>query len=180
MSSRRSRCNRSPALLPGSPACRRRTKPRWRGYRRNTCDGRGDRSNCWTAMNGRKPSRRILDVRGKTHWRIFGELPLLQPGSAGLAASLSFRRLPLCGRASPGASNDRLRRGDLCSLSVCMQRDAKGLYTKAQRGEVERLIGLSAPYEEPTYFDVSVDTGCQTPAQKVETILRCLSAMRYG
>lgn len=35
-----------------------------------------------------------------------------------------------------------------CPLEICIQRDLKGLYAKAKRGEVFQLTGLSDPYEE--------------------------------
>lgn len=65
-----------------------------------------------------------------------------------------------------------------CPLAVCMQRDPKGLYANAQRGEATSLTGLSDPYEAPINPDVIVDTDRETPAQSVETILRRLTAMR--
>ncbi|KQC29350.1 adenylyl-sulfate kinase [Flagellimonas eckloniae] len=35
------------------------------------------------------------------------------------------------------------------SLEVCEQRDVKGLYAKARRGEISNMTGVSAPYEHP-------------------------------
>lgn len=35
------------------------------------------------------------------------------------------------------------------SLEVCEQRDVKGLYQKARRGEIKNMTGISAPYEAP-------------------------------
>jgi adenylylsulfate kinase len=67
-----------------------------------------------------------------------------------------------------------------CPLAVCMQRDPKGLYAKAQRGELQHLTGLSDPYEEPAHPDVVVDTDCETPDRSVKTILCSLTAMRVG
>ena len=64
-----------------------------------------------------------------------------------------------------------------CPLTVCMQRDPKGLYAKAQRGEVVGLTGLSDPYDEPSHPDVIVDTDRETPSESIETILRCLTTM---
>lgn len=61
-----------------------------------------------------------------------------------------------------------------CPLAVCMQRDPKGLYAKAQRGEVVGLTGLSDPYEEPTHPDVIVDTDRLAPTQCVKAILVAL------
>lgn len=67
-----------------------------------------------------------------------------------------------------------------CPLAVCMQRDPKGLYAKAQRGEVQHLTGLSDPYEVPACPDVVVETDRETPMESVETILHCLTTMRVG
>ncbi len=43
-------------------------------------------------------------------------------------------------------------------LSVCEERDPKGLYKKARAGEIADFTGLDAPYEEPTDPDLVVDT----------------------
>jgi hypothetical protein len=34
-------------------------------------------------------------------------------------------------------------------LDVCEQRDPKGLYKKARRGEIKQFTGINSPYEEP-------------------------------
>ena len=36
-----------------------------------------------------------------------------------------------------------------CPLSVCIQRDVKGLYAKAIKGEIKDFTGISDPYEPP-------------------------------
>ncbi len=65
-----------------------------------------------------------------------------------------------------------------CPLAICMQRDPKGLYAKAQRGEVSRFTGLLDSYDEPLHPDVIVDTDRTDPAQCVEAILRGFTAIR--
>lgn len=35
------------------------------------------------------------------------------------------------------------------SLEICEQRDVKGLYEKARKGEIKNMTGISAPYEKP-------------------------------
>ncbi|GHA62086.1 adenylyl-sulfate kinase [Pontibacter akesuensis] len=45
-----------------------------------------------------------------------------------------------------------------CSLQVCEQRDTKGLYAKARRGEIKNFTGISAPYESPLAPDVELKT----------------------
>lgn len=43
-------------------------------------------------------------------------------------------------------------------ISVCEERDVKGLYAKARAGEIAEFTGISAPYEPPQNPEVSVDT----------------------
>ena len=45
------------------------------------------------------------------------------------------------------------------SLAVCEQRDVKGLYQKARRGEISEFTGISSPYEIPEKPDIVVPTG---------------------
>ena len=42
------------------------------------------------------------------------------------------------------------------SLEVCEERDVKGLYAKARKGEITNMTGISAPYEPPENPDVEV------------------------
>ena len=50
-------------------------------------------------------------------------------------------------------------------LSVCEQRDPKGLYARARAGAIAEVTGVSAPYEAPTDPEMSIDTS----ATDVET-----------
>jgi len=50
-------------------------------------------------------------------------------------------------------------------LEVCEQRDPKGLYAKARRGEIDNMTGIQAPYEEPLAPDLTVDTSNSTPGE---------------
>lgn len=43
-------------------------------------------------------------------------------------------------------------------LEVCEERDVKGLYEKARRGEIENFTGISDPYEAPENAELEVDT----------------------
>lgn len=43
-------------------------------------------------------------------------------------------------------------------LDVCEQRDVKGMYKKAKRGEIKEFTGISSPYEVPENPELSVDT----------------------
>ncbi|MDH3538300.1 MAG: adenylyl-sulfate kinase [Gammaproteobacteria bacterium] len=48
-----------------------------------------------------------------------------------------------------------------CSLEVCEDRDVKGLYKRARAGEIPDFTGISSPYEEPEFADLTVDTESQ-------------------
>lgn len=48
------------------------------------------------------------------------------------------------------------------SLADCEGRDAKGLYTKARRGEIPEFTGISAPYEAPPAAELTIDTGAES------------------
>src|SRR5210317_2279136 len=43
-------------------------------------------------------------------------------------------------------------------LSVCEERDVKGLYRRARAGEIQDFTGISAPFEAPENPDVEIDT----------------------
>jgi sulfate adenylyltransferase len=43
-------------------------------------------------------------------------------------------------------------------LEVCEQRDIKGMYAKARRGEIKGFTGIDDPYEEPLDPDIRIDT----------------------
>lgn len=56
-------------------------------------------------------------------------------------------------------------------LEVCEQRDVKGLYAKARRGEIPDFTGISAPYEAPLNPDIVIKTTEVSPAEAVKLIL---------
>ncbi len=61
-----------------------------------------------------------------------------------------------------------------CDLSVCEERDPKGLYKKARAGEIKEFTGISAPYEEPTAAELIVDTGKETLEESTAKVLAML------
>ena len=63
------------------------------------------------------------------------------------------------------------------SLEVCEQRDRKGLYAKARRGEIKEFTGISDPYEEPENPEVELDTAELSPEKSVQQILIELERM---
>ncbi len=44
------------------------------------------------------------------------------------------------------------------SLNVCEQRDVKGLYAKARKGEISDFTGISAPFDEPKNIFLEINT----------------------
>jgi len=44
-------------------------------------------------------------------------------------------------------------------LAICEQRDPKGMYAKARRGEIPNFTGISSAYEEPERADIHLDAG---------------------
>ena len=59
-------------------------------------------------------------------------------------------------------------------LSVCEQRDVKGLYKKARRGEIKEFTGISAPYEPPQYSALEIHTDEISVSTAVETTFQFL------
>jgi adenylylsulfate kinase len=62
------------------------------------------------------------------------------------------------------------------SLDVAEQRDVKGLYAKARRGEISGLTGIDDPYEAPTRAELVIDTDTVPLTTAVDTTLAYLSA----
>ena len=56
-------------------------------------------------------------------------------------------------------------------LSVCEQRDPKGLYAKARAGVIADLTGVSAPYEEPVDPELRVRTAVVDVEQAARTVV---------
>ena len=61
-----------------------------------------------------------------------------------------------------------------CPLDVCEQRDTKGLYKKARAGEVKKFTGISAPYEEPSNPELTIDSSELSVEESTRVILNYL------
>ena len=57
-------------------------------------------------------------------------------------------------------------------LSVCEERDPKGLYKKARSGEIKGFTGVDAPYEEPKNAEIEIKN--MTIEDSVEYIINKL------
>ena len=59
-------------------------------------------------------------------------------------------------------------------LEVCEQRDTKGIYAKARRGEIKGFTGIDDPYEPPLHPEIKLDTVEHTPEENARLILNYL------
>jgi adenylylsulfate kinase len=66
-----------------------------------------------------------------------------------------------------------------CSLEKCEQRDPKGLYQKARRGEIRDFTGISAAYEPPEHPDLVLDSETGTPQACARQVIQLLSHRGY-
>ncbi|MCS6179221.1 adenylyl-sulfate kinase [Shewanella baltica] len=62
-------------------------------------------------------------------------------------------------------------------LSVCEQRDPKGLYVKARSGEISNFTGISSPYEAPLAAELTIDTSKGDLATQVRALIDYLTAI---
>lgn len=61
-----------------------------------------------------------------------------------------------------------------CPLSICEQRDVKGLYKKARKGEIKDFTGISSPYEEPEKPELRIDTSANPLEESVQQVIALL------
>jgi adenylylsulfate kinase len=57
-----------------------------------------------------------------------------------------------------------------CPLEICEQRDVKGLYAKARRGEISDFTGITAPFEAPVAPSLEIKSNELTIEESVEKI----------
>ena len=55
-------------------------------------------------------------------------------------------------------------------LKIAEQRDPKGLYKKARKGEIPNFTGINSPYEKPLHPELSLDTSKTSITQSVKKI----------
>jgi sulfate adenylyltransferase len=61
-------------------------------------------------------------------------------------------------------------------LDVCEERDAKGMYAAARRGEITGWTGIDDPYEEPEHAEIVLDTVLHTAEANARRIIDHLQA----
>ncbi len=59
-------------------------------------------------------------------------------------------------------------------IEVCEQRDVKGLYAQARRGELKGFTGVDDPYEPPPNAEIALDTVNVSPEQNARKIIAYL------
>ena len=64
-------------------------------------------------------------------------------------------------------------------VSVCEERDRKGLYAKARAGIIKEFTGISDPYEPPGDAEIVLDTTQLTPEQAAQEVLLYLEREGY-
>ncbi len=61
-----------------------------------------------------------------------------------------------------------------CPFEVCAERDVKGLYAKAMRGEIKNFTGLDAPFEEPVDPFLNIKTNELSLEESKEILLQAI------
>ncbi|MCF3935910.1 sulfate adenylyltransferase subunit CysN [Acuticoccus sp. M5D2P5] len=59
-------------------------------------------------------------------------------------------------------------------IEVCRQRDPKGLYKKADSGQLKNFTGVDSPYEAPESAELRIDTTSGEPEENAEKIVAAL------
>jgi sulfate adenylyltransferase len=64
-------------------------------------------------------------------------------------------------------------------LEVCEERDVKGMYAKARRGEIKGFTGIDDPYEMPLNPELTLDTVSNTPETNARRIIAHLNEQGF-
>ncbi|HEC95294.1 MAG TPA: adenylyl-sulfate kinase [Thermoplasmatales archaeon] len=106
-----------------------------------------------------------------------------------MAKLLSQRNVVvLCSFVSPYRENRDFARS-ICNnfievyvkspLDVCIERDVKGMYKKALKGEIKGFTGVDDPYEEPENPELVVETDKETVEESVSKVVDKLKEFGY-
>ena len=63
------------------------------------------------------------------------------------------------------------------SVDACAERDVKGLYKKAFKGEITEFTGVSDPYEEPSNPELVIDTELHEPEESAALVVAKLEEL---
>ena len=145
---------------------------RGNGYKVEVLDGDEIRNNLSKGLGFSKEDRdtnirRIAFVAGM----------LARNGVVAITAAISpYREIRDEARAQTGRFVEVYAR---CSLDALARRDVKGLYARAQRGEIPNFTGVSDPYEEPLAPEVVADTEKETVQESIGKIMSRLKELGY-
>lgn len=62
-----------------------------------------------------------------------------------------------------------------CPIEICADRDPKGLYEKARKGEIDTLIGYNSEYIAPSEPDIILDTDRYSLEENVDRLIEFLN-----
>ena len=66
-----------------------------------------------------------------------------------------------------------------CPIKVCEERDVKGLYEKARKGEIDNFTGISDPYEAPEDPEITLNTHEESIGESVQIVIDYLEDNDY-
>ncbi len=66
-----------------------------------------------------------------------------------------------------------------CPLEVCIERDVRGMYKKALKGEIKEFTGVSDPYDEPLNPEILLETDNETLEESAQKVLLRLTDLGY-
>ena len=66
-----------------------------------------------------------------------------------------------------------------CPVEVCMERDVKGMYEKAIKGEIKEFTGISDPYEEPLDPEILLESDKEILEESTHKVIRRLNDLGY-
>jgi len=66
-----------------------------------------------------------------------------------------------------------------CPLEVCQERDPKGLYARAARGEISDIAGMHQPYEAPKNGEVHITTSEASVEDCAAAVMTKLGELGY-
>jgi adenylylsulfate kinase len=62
-----------------------------------------------------------------------------------------------------------------CPLDLCIQRDPKGIYAKAVKGEIKDFTGISSPYEPPLNPDIVIRSDRESFDDAVDRVITLIT-----
>jgi adenylyl-sulfate kinase len=66
------------------------------------------------------------------------------------------------------------------SLAACEERDVKGMYARARRGEIAQFTGVTDAYEAPLHPDLLIDTSRSGVGEAVDSLMPLIARHRLN